>query len=116
VVLAPIMATHGAGALALICLLSGAIVMIAGALRLGRTISYIPWPVIEGFTLGIAVIIFLQQVPSAVGAPPGESTNAAVAAVQSLLAASWPRLGWSLLLVLIVVLIMLISLRLAPNF
>src|SRR5690606_33270952 len=85
VVLAPIMATHGAGALALICLLSGAIVMIAGALRLGRTISYIPWPVIEGFTLGIAVIIFLQQVPSAVGAPPGESTNAAVAAVQSLL-------------------------------
>ncbi|GAA2873342.1 SulP family inorganic anion transporter [Microbacterium arabinogalactanolyticum] len=116
VVLAPIMAAQGTGALALICLLAGVLVLLAGVLRLGRTISYIPWPVIEGFTLGIAVIIFLQQVPTATGTTPGESTNAAVAAVQSLLTASWPKLGWSLLLVGIVVAIMLVSLTLAPKF
>ncbi|OJU41104.1 MAG: sodium-independent anion transporter [Microbacterium sp. 69-10] len=116
VVLAPIMAAQGTGALALICLLAGVMVLLAGVLRLGRTISYIPWPVIEGFTLGIAIIIFLQQVPTATGTAPGESTNAAVAAVQSLLTASWPKLGWSLLLVAIVVVIMLVSLRLAPKF
>src|SRR5690606_12321277 len=85
VVLAPIMATHGASALALVCLMAGAIVLAAGVLRLGRTVSYIPWPVIEGFTLGIAIIIFLQQVPTATGTPVGESTNAVVAAAQSLL-------------------------------
>ena len=116
VVLAPIMAAQGTGALALICLLAGVLVLLAGVLRLGRTISYIPWPVIEGFTLGIAVIIFLQQIPTATGTTPGESTNAAVAAVQSLLTASWPKLGWSLLLVAIVVAIMLVSLTLAPKF
>jgi len=116
VVLAPIMASQGTGALALICLLSGVIVLLAGILRLGRTISYIPWPVIEGFTLGIAVIIFLQQVPTATGTQPGESTNAAISAVQAAMSATWPKLGWSLLLVGIVVAIMLISLKFAPKF
>lgn len=116
VVLAPILAVQGAGALALICVLAGLIVLAAGVLRLGRTVGYIPWPVIEGFTLGIAVIIFLQQVPTATGAESGESTNAAVAAVQSLMVASWPKAGWSLLLLGIVVAIMLVSLRLHPRF
>ncbi|SJN20729.1 Sulfate permease [Microbacterium esteraromaticum] len=116
VVLAPILAMHGAGALAAICLLSGVIVIAAGMLRLGRTVGYIPWPVIEGFTLGIAVIIFLQQVPTATGTKPGESTNALIAAVQSAAAASWPKLGWSLLLVGIVVVVMLASLKLHPRF
>ncbi|MGB4135337.1 MAG: SulP family inorganic anion transporter, partial [Microbacterium sp.] len=116
VVLAPILATHGAGALAMVCLLSGLIVLLAGVLRLGRTVSYIPWPVIEGFTLGIAVIIFLQQVPTATGTRPGESTNALVSAVQAAQTAGWPKLGWSLLLVAIVVAIMLVTLKLAPRF
>ena len=34
---------------------------------MGRYLAYIPWPVIEGFTVGIAIIIFLQQVPTALG-------------------------------------------------
>ena len=73
VVLAPIVVAHGAGVLALLCVLAGAIVVISGVLRLGRAVSYIPWPVIEGFTLGIAIIIFLQQVPAALGTVPGLS-------------------------------------------
>lgn len=116
VVLAPILATSGAGALATVCLLAGIMVVLAGALRLGRTVSLIPWPVIEGFTLGIAIIIFLQQVPTATGTELGESTNAAVAAWQSLMTVEWPKLGWSLLLVVIVVAIMVASLRLSPRF
>lgn len=116
VVLAPILAERGTGALAAVCLLAGVIVLLAGILRLGRAVGYIPWPVIEGFTLGIAVIIFLQQVPTATGTKPGESANAAVAAVQSLLTASWPKIGWSLLLVAIVVVVMVVSQRLHPRF
>ena len=37
--------------------------VVLGLAGLGRTIQYIPWPVIEGFTVGIAIIIGLQQVP-----------------------------------------------------
>ncbi|MGM7680340.1 SulP family inorganic anion transporter [Microbacterium sp. A94] len=116
VVLAPILAQHGAGALAAVCLLAGIMVLLAGVLRLGRTVGYIPWPVIEGFTLGIAIIIFLQQVPTATGTPIGDSTNAAIAAWQSLMMVGWPKLGWSLLLVVVVVVIMLVSLKIHPRF
>lgn len=92
VVLAPIVASHGVAAVAVVSVLAGIIVLAAGLLRLGRTVSYIPWPVIEGFTVGIGVIIFLQQVPAAVGvSAAGRSTNAVVAAIQSIAAAQWPR-------------------------
>ncbi|MFW0795420.1 SulP family inorganic anion transporter [Gordonia sp. CPCC 205515] len=76
VILAPIVAAHGLGSVALVSVLAGLIVVVAGVLGLGRAVTFIPWPVIEGFTLGIAVIIFLQQVPAAFGAaaPKGERT------------------------------------------
>ncbi len=67
VVLAPIIAAHGVGALAVVSAMAGVFVLLAGLLRLGRAVGAIPWPVIEGFTLGIAIIIFLQQVPGALG-------------------------------------------------
>ncbi|WP_284740606.1 SulP family inorganic anion transporter [Amycolatopsis sp. RTGN1] len=75
VVLAPIVAAHGASSVALVAVLGGLVVLVAGTARLGRLVGYLPWPVVEGFTLGIACIIFLQQVPSAVGttAPAGEN-------------------------------------------
>lgn len=114
VVLAPIIAAHGAGALAIVGLLAGVMVLIAGALRLGRAVSLIPWPVIEGFTLGIAIIIFLQQVPSAVGVPAAEGANAVVGAVDAVLRATWPDAAWSLGVVAVVAVIMLIAPRIHP--
>ncbi len=115
VVLAPIVATHGAPVLALLCVMAGVIVVIAGVLRLGRTVTYIPWPVIEGFTLGIAIIIFLQQVPAALGTVPGDSTNAAIAAAQSFATASWPTAAWSLGIVAVVAAIMVLAPRIHPK-
>jgi SulP family sulfate permease len=111
VVLAPIIATHGLGALAVVGLLAGVMVLAAGLLRLGRAVTFIPWPVIEGFTLGIAVIIFLQQVPSAVGVPAAEGANAIVGAVDAVLRASWPDAAWSLAVVAAVTAIMLVAPR-----
>jgi SulP family sulfate permease len=66
VVLAPIVAQYGVGSMALVTSLAGLVVVAAGITGLGRAVTFIPWPVIEGFTLGIATIIFLQQVPAAV--------------------------------------------------
>ncbi|WP_324612974.1 SulP family inorganic anion transporter [Agromyces kandeliae] len=114
VVLAPIIATHGVGALAIVGLLAGAIVLVAGVLRLGRAVTFIPWPVIEGFTLGIAVIIFLQQVPAALGVPATEGANAIVGTVDAIVAATWPDAAWSLAVVVTVAAIMLLAPRIHP--
>ena len=118
VVLVPIVAAHGAAAVAAVSVMAGVLVLAAGLLRLGRAVSFIPWPVIEGFTLGIAVIIFLQQVPLLVSPAPagaGEhSANALVATVQALAAADWAYIPWALGAAAIVVACMLIAPRLHP--
>ncbi|OYN92217.1 SulP family inorganic anion transporter [Parenemella sanctibonifatiensis] len=118
VVLLPIVASHGARAVAAVTLLAGLIVLATGVVRLGRVVSIIPWPVIEGFTLGIACIIFLQQVPlvtSPEQAAPGElSTNALVAAIQSLAKADPLHLAWALGAVAIVVVCMIVCSKINP--
>jgi SulP family sulfate permease len=111
VVLGPIVAAHGVGAVAIVSVMAGLVVLIAGATKLGRVVSYIPWPVIEGFTLGIAVIIFLQQVPAAVGSRPGPSSNAFVAAVQSFDGVTWSTVIWPVLVVGVVAAIMVLAPR-----
>lgn len=111
VVLGPIVATHGVGAVALVSLMAGVLVLIVGLAKLGRVVSYIPWPVIEGFTLGIAVIIFLQQVPAAVGQRPGPSSNAFISAVQSLSHIDWSTIIWPVLAVVVVAAIMVLAPR-----
>lgn len=115
VVLAPIVATHGVSSIVIVGLIAGVIVLLMGLLRLGRAVSFIPWPVIEGFTLGIAVIIFAQQIPAAVGNPEYEdSSNAVVAAFRAVVAADWSIALWSLIAVAVIALIMVISPRFIP--
>ncbi|GAB3140044.1 SulP family inorganic anion transporter [Marisediminicola antarctica] len=115
VVLGPIVAREGAAAVAIVAVMAGVIVIVAGALRLGRTVTYIPWPVIEGFTLGIAVIIFLQQIPSAFGVETGESDNAAVAAAQGLSTLTLAEAAWPIAMVLVVAAIMILAPRIHPQ-
>ena len=80
VVLVPLVARYGGDAVVIVGILAGVLVVAAGLFRLGRVLAYIPWPVIEGFTLGIAVIIFLQQVPAALGVAKPEGENTALVA------------------------------------
>jgi MFS superfamily sulfate permease-like transporter len=67
VVLVPIIAEYGADGVLVVGLLAGLILVGLAYAGLGRFIRYVPIPVVEGFTLGIAVIITLQQVPAALG-------------------------------------------------
>ena len=67
VVLVPIVATHGAEGVLVVGLMAGVILVVMGLAGAGRYVRFIPLPVIEGFTLGIAALIALQQVPSALG-------------------------------------------------
>jgi len=114
VILAPIVASHGPQAVVTVSVLAGLVLVAAGALRLGRVVVYIPWPVIEGFTAGIAIIIALQQVPLAldVTVPTGEAPlMAAVAAIQS---ADWTH-AWLPLALTLGVVVLVEGLRRLPG-
>jgi SulP family sulfate permease len=83
VVLVPIVAKYGPDAVFVVGLMAGVLIVAAAVGRLGRYLAYIPWPVIEGFTVGIAIIIFLQQVPAALGVEKPEGENAALVAARA---------------------------------
>ena len=67
VVLVPIVAAHGSDGVLVVGLLAGLVLVGLGLAGAGRFIRYVPVPVVEGFTLGIAAIIALQQLPAALG-------------------------------------------------
>jgi SulP family sulfate permease len=67
VVLVPIVARYGPGGVLTVGFLAGLLLIGLAVARAGRYARLVPAPVVEGFTAGIAVIIFLQQVPAALG-------------------------------------------------
>jgi SulP family sulfate permease len=107
VVLVPLVARDGTDAVVIVGVLAGLLVLAAGLLRMGRYLAYLPWPVIEGFTLGIAVIIFLQQVPAALGVDRPEGENTAAIAWRAVTAAVDGGVGADVGLVLLVAALML---------
>ncbi|MGW1992445.1 SulP family inorganic anion transporter [Embleya sp. NPDC001921] len=68
VVLVPVVQRHGTDGVLMVGLMAGVLLVVVAVLRLGRAAKYLPLPVVEGFTAGIAVVIALQQVPAALGA------------------------------------------------
>jgi sulfate permease, SulP family len=109
VVLAPVVAVHGAGSVALLSLMAGLLVCVLGFSGLGRAVAFIPWPVVEGFTLGIAAIIFLQQVPLATGTTGTPGHNTLLAAVEAASQAAAPTVLLTLALVVAVAVVMVLA-------
>lgn len=62
---------HGFGGLLVATLMAGIILLVAGLLRAGRLIRHIPESVIEGFTIGIAVVIAVSQMKDLAGLKGG---------------------------------------------
>jgi SulP family sulfate permease len=67
VILAPIAARSGLGGLCLATLMAGGLLLVMGAVRLGRLIEFVPHPVTTGFTAGIAVVIGVLQLRDFLG-------------------------------------------------
>lgn len=111
VVLLPIVAVHGVGVVFTVAIAAGVLVVLLGLAGLGRTIAYIPWPVLEGFTVGIAVIIALQQVPFALDVPKPDGDRALPIAVEAVRSADGAAALRALAVVAIVVAIMLVAPR-----
>lgn len=75
VVLLPIIAQYGVEKIAMVGIMAALILLALGLLRVGRFVQLIPWSVVTGFTNGIAVIIFLQQIPAFLGVATPKSAN-----------------------------------------
>ncbi|WP_239494561.1 SulP family inorganic anion transporter [Roseovarius amoyensis] len=67
VVVYGVIADHGYDGLVLATLMAGAILVVGGLLRAGRLIQLVPEPVVNGFTLGIAVVIATSQLKDFLG-------------------------------------------------
>ncbi|MBE0509788.1 MAG: C4-dicarboxylic acid transporter DauA [Chromatiales bacterium] len=67
VILFPIVQQHGVGGLLIATLMAGVILIGLGLMRMGQLIRYVPYPVIVGFTAGIAVVIATLQIPGFLG-------------------------------------------------
>ena len=88
VIVSGIVARYGVDGLTICTVLAGALLIAMGIARLGGAIQFIPYPVVTGFTSGIAVIIFSSQIKDLLGLRMG--------AVPGPFAAKWAAYGFSL--------------------
>ncbi|HET6764977.1 MAG TPA: SulP family inorganic anion transporter [Longimicrobiaceae bacterium] len=58
---------HGMDGLTVATIMAGVALVVMGVARLGAAIKFIPFPLITGFTSGIALLIFSQQVKDLLG-------------------------------------------------
>jgi sulfate permease, SulP family len=66
-----IVQVHGINGLIIATFMAGIILIIMGLVRLGSIIKFIPYPLITGFTSGIALIIFSSEVKDFLGLKMG---------------------------------------------
>ncbi len=72
VVVFGVIADHGYDGLVLATLMAGVILLVAGYLRMGRLIRFVPGAVVNGFTIGIAIIIATSQLADLFGLHTGK--------------------------------------------
>lgn len=116
VVVYTIVAKHGLAGLQLATVMAGVILVIGGLLGAGRLIRLIPEAVIEGFTIGIAVVIAASQLKDLAGLQTGALPADFGPKMEGLWAArgtlDWPSLALGLSTVIGIVLVR----RFAPRF
>lgn len=95
-----IVTKYGYDGLAVCTLIAGVLLVLMGLARMGALIKFIPYPVITGFTSGIAVIIFSSQMKDffglKMGAVPAEFMDKWVAYADRIYTISIPTLLVSL--------------------
>ncbi|WP_199818790.1 SulP family inorganic anion transporter [Streptomyces sp. NRRL B-1347] len=114
VVLVPIAAQHGPGGVLTVGLLAGVMLVALALLRAGKYMRYVPAPVVEGFTLGIACVIGLQQIPNALGVPAPEGDRVLMVTWRALEAFAKAPNWTAVALAAAVAVVMLAGARLRP--
>jgi len=116
VVVFGVIAQHGYDGLVLATFMAGLILLVAGFFRAGRLIAFVPEAVVNGFTIGIGVIIATSQVQDFLGLrlenPPADFLEK----VPALLGAA-NTVSVAAVLIALVTLVLIVGLRrLAPRF
>ena len=99
VILIPVIHTYGVGAIPVLGLMAGVMVIAMAIFKLGAVINRVPWTVVEGFTVGIALIISLQQIPLALGIEKGAGEKSFIVAWNTIKNALDAGLNYSSLLI-----------------
>ena len=99
VILIPVVQQFGVSAIPALGIMAGVMVVLMAIFKLGAVINRVPWTVVEGFTVGIAFIISLQQIPLALGIAKGEGEKSYVVAWNTLIDALGLGLNFSSLFI-----------------
>jgi SulP family sulfate permease len=109
VILIPVIHNYGVGAIPALGLMAGVMVIAMAVFKLGAVINRVPWTVVEGFTVGIAFIISLQQIPLALGIAKGEGEKSYIVAWNTLKDAIDAGLNFTSLLIVLITLVLKFS-------
>ncbi|GAA4528779.1 SulP family inorganic anion transporter [Nonomuraea ferruginea] len=115
VVLVPIMAQHGASGVLTVGVLAGLMLIALALAKAGKYMALVPAPVVEGFTIGIACVIGLQQVPAALGVPTPEGEKVVVVAWEAVRDFAARPQWWAVGIALAVAAIMIVGARWRPT-
>lgn len=67
VIIYSVIQQYGYEGLAMTMIIAGVVMIVAGLLRLGTYIKYIPYPVVIGFTAGIGILLISTQIKDLLG-------------------------------------------------
>lgn len=99
VILIPLIANLGIPALFLVGLAAGALMILFGLVRAGSLMERVPWQVLEGFTIGIAVVIAMQQLPMIFDVTKGDGEGALEIFLATLQKIQWQDIEYSSVIV-----------------
>ena len=110
-----IIQNFGIEGLTIATLLAGVLLLLMGLMRLGTVIKFIPYPIIVGFTSGIALTIFTTQIKDLLGLTidhmPGDFLSKWVVYAESITTISWPAVVVGLVSIALIVLTPRVSKR-----
>ncbi|MET8990523.1 SulP family inorganic anion transporter [Nonomuraea wenchangensis] len=115
VILLPIMSTHGPSGVLAVGVLAGLLLIVLALARAGRFIALVPAPVVAGFTVGVACVIGLQQLPTALGVPASGHDKVAVVAWHALLDFLARPHWWAMSVTIAVAAVLLVGASLRPT-
>ena len=116
VVVFGVIAEHGYDGLVLATFMAGIIMLIAGYLKAGNLVAYVPEPVINGFTIGIGIIIATSQLKDLFGLSTAQVPAEFIAKVETLWAARDTTSGVALGIGVATMVLIVVLRRLAPRF
>lgn len=110
-----IIQNFGIEGLTIATLLAGVFLLLMGLMRLGTVIRFIPYPIIVGFTSGIALTIFTSQIKDLLGLTvermPGDFLTKWVVYAESITTISWPAAAVGVASIVLIVLTPRVSKR-----